>query len=84
MGAGIRLLDNKSARLELPHNFPPGQQSEGEEAVARLSVYRLQRLAGAACKMMGTEAPLQKPCASHRGSSAAWSGFGSRKMLFIP
>jgi hypothetical protein len=53
------------------------------EMKARLRVYGLHLFAGAACKIMGTEAPLQKPC-EHRGSSAAWSGFGSRKMLFIP
>ena len=32
--------------------------------------YQLQLLAGAARKTMGAEAPLQKPCALHCGSSA--------------
>src|SRR5437870_7372935 len=46
--------------------------------------YQLQLLAGAARKTMGAEAPLQKPCALHCGSSADWSALASTKVLSIP
>jgi len=47
-------------------------------------VYQSQVLDGAARKTMGAEAPLQKPCALHCGSSADWSALASTKVLFIP
>jgi hypothetical protein len=47
-------------------------------------VYQSQVLNGAARKTMGAEAPLQKPCASHWGSSADWSALASTKVLLIP
>ena len=47
-------------------------------------VYQSQVLDGAARKTMGAEAPLQKPCALHCGSSADWSALASTKVLLIP
>src|SRR5437867_1098721 len=45
--------------------------------------YQLQLLAGARRRTMGADAPLQKPCSSHCGSSAA-SWLASTKVLLIP
>ena len=51
---------------------------------ARDFVYQSQVLGGAARKTMGADAPLQKPCALHCGSSADWSALVSTKVLLIP
>src|SRR5438874_11837007 len=45
--------------------------------------YQLQLVAGARRRTMGADAPLQKPCALHCGSSAA-SCSASTKVLLIP